>query len=553
MTANASTLSSANFETTLPVDAMVSVCLSTATQVCPGGGTTTSSSDASLSALALAESGAAAISLGETFVPATLTYTASVANEIDTVTLTATKNDSNATVVIASDDDTGTKGVAELDLDVGSNTLTVTVTAQDGDHRAGIHDYGHAGDDGGRGLVHDHHGGGNHGHRQGVPHKRIQPVWWLVGHRFLQDRGCHLQCAATGRGRLGRWGDFPAGWRLSSYADYTLEFAGETLPLTGASSINPTNSYFFFDDAWLAANAPSLSIANYRTTLPVDARVSACLRTTTQVCPRGTITTTNTAATGTPGISGTAAVGQTLTATTSGISDADGKTKAENGDAGYAYAYQWVRVDGNTETDITGETSSTYTPVAADVDQKIKVKVSFTDDAGNPEGPLPSDAVATGTIENTDAMPRAWMVRFGRTVGTQVVDALTQRLDGAGGSHVTVAGINLIGAKGEEPTLTDDDPFGLPEWAKNAEREADAQSITADDLLLRSAFHLSSGGNAMQQGGGRLHHVGAGRERGVQGRRGRRDDGWRRDHRARRIRRRVGAGARRDHALAQQR
>ena len=119
----------------------------------------------------------------------------------------------------------------------------------------------------------------------------------------------------------------------------------------------------------------------------------------------------------------------------------------------------------------------------------------------NPSGAYLADAVATGTIENSDHMPKAWIARFGRTVGTQVVDALTQRLDGAGGSHVTVAGINLIGAKGEEPTLTDDDPFGLPQWAKNAEREADAQTITADDLLLRSAFHLSSAGNAMQQGG----------------------------------------------------
>ena len=110
--------------------------------------------------------------------------------------------------------------------------------------------------------------------------------------------------------------------------------------------------------------------------------------------------------------------------------------------------------------------------------------------------------MATGTIENSDHMPKAWIARFGRTVGTQVVDALTQRLDGASGSHVTVAGINLIGAKGEEPTLTGDDPFGLPEWAKNAEREADAQTITADDLLLRSAFHISSGASAKQQGGG---------------------------------------------------
>ena len=111
-----------------------------------------------------------------------------------------------------------------------------------------------------------------------------------------------------------------------------------------------------------------------------------------------------------------------------------------------------------------------------------------------------ADAEATGTINNTDPMPQAWMVRFGRTVGSQVVDALNARLEGSGGSHVTVAGINVIGAPGEEPALTDEDPFGLPEWAKNAEREAEAQTITADDLRLRSAFHLSSGGGGAGEG-----------------------------------------------------
>ena len=92
------------------------------------------------------------------------------------------------------------------------------------------------------------------------------------------------------------------------------------------------------------------------------------------------------------------------------------------------------------------------------------------------------------------------MVRFGRTVGSQVVDALTERLDAEGGSHVTVAGINVVGAPGVEPKLEDEDPFGLPEWAKNAEREADAQTITADDMRLRSAFHLSSGGGDTGEG-----------------------------------------------------
>ena len=112
-----------------------------------------------------------------------------------------------------------------------------------------------------------------------------------------------------------------------------------------------------------------------------------------------------------------------------------------------------------------------------------------------------ADAQATGTINNQDPMPLAWMVRFGRTVGSHVVDALSTRLEGASGSHVTVAGINVIGAKGDEPVLTDDDPFGLPEWAKNAEREADGEALTADDILLRSAFHLSSGGDGTQGGG----------------------------------------------------
>ena len=38
-----------------------------------------------------------------------------------------------------------------------------------------------------------------------------------------------------------------------------------------------------------------------------------------------------------PDISGTARVSQTLTAGTSGISDRNGKSKAENGDVGFAY------------------------------------------------------------------------------------------------------------------------------------------------------------------------------------------------------------------------
>ena len=88
--------------------------------------------------------------------------------------------------------------------------------------------------------------------------------------------------------------------------------------------------------------------------------------------------TTNTPATGAPTISGTAQVGETLTADTSGIGDADGLTNV-------AYSYQWIANDATSDTDIAGETDSSYTLVAADEGKTIKVRVSFTDDAANEE------------------------------------------------------------------------------------------------------------------------------------------------------------------------
>ena len=87
----------------------------------------------------------------------------------------------------------------------------------------------------------------------------------------------------------------------------------------------------------------------------------------------------NTLATGAPTITGTAQVGQTLTAGTTAIMDADGLTSV-------SYTYQWIRVaTDNTETNISSATASTYTLVAADQGTTVKVTVSFTDDANNPE------------------------------------------------------------------------------------------------------------------------------------------------------------------------
>ena len=110
----------------------------------------------------------------------------------------------------------------------------------------------------------------------------------------------------------------------------------------------------------------------------------------------------------------------------------------------------------------------------------------------NAQGARIADDEAIGTIENSDAMPKAWMVRFGRTVGSQVVDALGYRLEASRRWHMTVAGVPITGEAAPLPEDIADDPFGLPEWAKNARREDDTRTITADDLLLRSDFHLSS-------------------------------------------------------------
>ena len=92
----------------------------------------------------------------------------------------------------------------------------------------------------------------------------------------------------------------------------------------------------------------------------------------------------NRPATGAPSISGTPEVGQTLTADTTGIADADGLVNA-------TFAYQWIRAD----ADIDGATGSTYELQDSDVGTTIKVRVRFTDDAGHSES---LTSAATGEV-----------------------------------------------------------------------------------------------------------------------------------------------------------
>ncbi len=92
----------------------------------------------------------------------------------------------------------------------------------------------------------------------------------------------------------------------------------------------------------------------------------------------------NSPAAGAPTVSGTAQVGHTLTADTSGITDANGLTNV-------TFSYQWMW---GGDTEIVGATGSSYVLQSGDAGETIRIRVSFTDDAGNAET-LVSAATAT--------------------------------------------------------------------------------------------------------------------------------------------------------------
>ena len=163
---------------------------------------------------------------------------------------------------------------------------------------------------------------------------------------------------------------------------------------------------------------------------------------------------TNTEPTGLPTISGTPQVGETLTADTSAIDDADGLTKV-------AYRYQWVAHDGTADTDLQDATASTYTPSAGDVGKTIKVKVSFTDDSGNEES---LTSAATGEVESRPNLPATGGPAISGTPqdGETLTASTAAIADGNGLDDVSyqyqwsASGSDIDGATGSSLTLTSD-------------------------------------------------------------------------------------------------
>ena len=161
----------------------------------------------------------------------------------------------------------------------------------------------------------------------------------------------------------------------------------------------------------------------------------------------------NTPATGAPTISGTAQVGETLTANTSGIADANGLDDA-------TFSYQWLADD----TAIPEATGSTYTLTDPEAGKAIKVRVSFTDDADNPESltSAVTDVVAAASEANTPATGTPTIngtAQVGETLAADTLDIADEDgMDNASFTYQWLADdAEIAGAAGSTYTLADVD------------------------------------------------------------------------------------------------
>ena len=148
----------------------------------------------------------------------------------------------------------------------------------------------------------------------------------------------------------------------------------------------------------------------------------------------------NNDATGTPDITGRALPGQTLTAGTGNVADADGLPQNASD-----FAWQWIRIADETDTSIQDATSSTYTLTDDDVGKQVKVLISFTDSLSGVES-LVSDAYpSSSTVE------RVLVSNIGQTVITEnddagelaILDAAQEFTTGSNETGYTLSSIDL--------------------------------------------------------------------------------------------------------------
>ena len=182
--------------------------------------------------------------------------------------------------------------------------------------------------------------------------------------------------------------------------------------------------------------------------------------------------------------------------------------------AGTATAPEDYTATSGTLTFSAGQTAKTVQVAIVD-DGHDDDGETFTLTLSNPSGAVIDDGTATGTIHNSDAMPRAWLARFGRTVAGQVLEAVESRMQAprAPGAEASLAGERiglgpLFGADGEDPApaaareaRASLETKHLADWLRGetdpAPRHgAPAPTVTERDLMLGSSFSLTAAAGA---------------------------------------------------------
>ena len=137
-------------------------------------------------------------------------------------------------------------------------------------------------------------------------------------------------------------------------------------------------------------------------------------------------TPANQSATGRPVVLASAEGAGILFADTEDIADGNGLPITGGGVSfvTFTWTYQWIRVDGGTQTNV-GAGSASYQPVEADVGNLIKVKVSFRDGNNYSEArtSLPFGPIAE--LTRTSATPSTLVSNTGQSASATA--AITQR------------------------------------------------------------------------------------------------------------------------------